>query len=75
MNLRGKIMGKKLLHLILLLSGITAICIGVYYFFTKKKVEKELWEDENDDDFDSMDLKDMLDFSNLKFSRHYVDLR
>ena len=63
---------KKLLKLTLCLIGIASVAAGIYYYLTKKKHSLTPQEEPSDEEDDSTDF---LDLSNLKFSRHYVDLR
>lgn len=70
-------MSKKLLKVLAVLAGITAIIAGVIYFINNKKRKEELLKEENEFEIeeDHLDAMDALDLSSLKFSRHYVDLR
>ena len=67
-------MVKKVFKLILCLIGLGTVIAGIYYFFSKQNknnLEKELADKEEED----LETTDFFDLSNLKFSRHYVDLR
>lgn len=70
-------MSKKTLRFLALLAGIATIIAGVIYFVNSKKKKAEILEEENESETeeDHLDAMDALDLSNLKFSRHYVDLR
>ena len=54
--------------------GICGIFAGIYYCFSKKDNPASREDDQEDGD-DPDYSTDFADLSNLKFSRHYVDLR
>ena len=67
-------MFKKIIKLILCLIGLVTFLGSIYYFFSKKKKAPAPDEEQNFKE-DFVEDTDFFDLSNLKFSRHYVDLR
>lgn len=68
-------MHKKIIKFVLCLIGLASVLAGIYYFFQKKKQSQLNCVAEKNEKDEAEDIVDFLDLSNLKFSRHYVDLR
>lgn len=72
-------MSKKILKVILCIAGAAAVLVGILYFLKSKKeksdTEASVQEDNTKPVEETLDAREAIDFSDLKFSRHYVDLR
>lgn len=69
-------MAKKIMKVLIFVAGILAILGSILYLVKKfSKKDDVAVSAENKQEDDSLDAGDAIDFSGLKFSRNYVDLR
>lgn len=66
---------KKLVKIVLCIAGLAAIGAGAYYYLKSKKKESISEDPSEEKKEEPVNYFDAVDLSNLKFSRHYVDLR